>query len=65
MNVLEMAPGDAISILNADVEVDFAAPVGYVEPQRSPQPETKSPRPMHIVEVRYLLFVAKEVSAGL
>lgn len=41
MKVLELAPGNAISIINADVEVDFAPPVGYVEPQRpAPKPAT-------------------------
>lgn len=39
MKVLELAPGNAISIINADVEVDFAPPVGYVEPQR-PAPKS-------------------------
>jgi hypothetical protein len=37
MKVLDIKPltaSNAVSILNADVEVDFAAPVGYVEPER-------------------------------
>jgi ubiquitin fusion degradation protein 1 len=41
MKVLDIKPctqSNAVSILNADVEVDFAAPVGYVEPER-PKPK--------------------------
>jgi len=41
MKVLDIKPQtsiNAVSILNADVEVDFAAPVGYVEPER-PKPK--------------------------
>lgn len=35
--VMEIKPeGAGISILNTDLEVDFAAPVGYVEPERKP-----------------------------
>ena len=33
--VMETSPGGAgISVLDTDLEVDFAAPVGYVEPER-------------------------------
>jgi ubiquitin fusion degradation protein 1 len=32
IDVLEVAPGDAISIIEADVNVDFAPPPDYVEP---------------------------------
>jgi ubiquitin fusion degradation protein 1 len=41
MKVLDIKPmssSNAVSILNADVEVDFAAPVGYIEPER-PKPK--------------------------
>jgi len=35
--VMEISPQAAgIDILNTDLEVDFAAPVGYVEPERKP-----------------------------
>jgi ubiquitin fusion degradation protein 1 len=30
-------PGPAISVLDTDLEVDFAAPLGYVEPERKPR----------------------------
>jgi ubiquitin fusion degradation protein 1 len=33
IDVLEVAPGNAISIIEADVNVDFAAPKDYVEPE--------------------------------
>lgn len=38
IDVLEVAPGDAISIIEADVNVEFAAPLDYVEPE--PEPPT-------------------------
>ena len=34
LNVLECKPADAVCIIDADVEVDFAAPLDYVEPVR-------------------------------
>jgi len=37
--VMETRPGgEGISVLNTDLEVDFAAPVGYVEPERPKPP---------------------------
>jgi ubiquitin fusion degradation protein 1 len=36
IDVLEVAPGDAISIIEADVNVEFAAPLDYVEPTPEP-----------------------------
>lgn len=39
MKVLDLKPTNAIggaSILNIDVRVDFAPPVGYVEPKYTP-----------------------------
>lgn len=39
MLVMETKPGgEGISILDTDLEVDFAAPVGYVEPERPKPP---------------------------
>ncbi|XP_046840487.1 ubiquitin recognition factor in ER-associated degradation protein 1-like [Xenia sp. Carnegie-2017] len=35
--VLEAKPGRAVSIIECDMQVEFAAPVGYVEPQRQPK----------------------------
>lgn len=34
IDVLEVAPGEAISIIETDVNVEFAAPKDYVEPER-------------------------------
>jgi len=34
--VLELQPADAVSIIECDMEVDFAPPVGYVEPKYTP-----------------------------
>jgi len=45
MKVLDIKPLssiNAVSIINADVEVDFAAPVGYVEPEK-PKPKNVEP----------------------
>jgi hypothetical protein len=41
MRVKETQPGKAISIVNADVIVDFEAPEGYVEPKYTPTPKTQ------------------------
>lgn len=30
-------PGPAISVIDTDLEVDFAAPLGYVEPEHKPR----------------------------
>lgn len=34
LRVLEIQPGPAVSIIECDLNVDFAAPVGYVEPEQ-------------------------------
>lgn len=39
--MLETRPGEAIRIIDCDLKVDFAPPVGYVEPER-PQKSTKN-----------------------
>jgi ubiquitin fusion degradation protein 1 len=46
IDVLEVAPGDAISIIEADVNVEFAAPPDYVEPTpaAAPSPATGTAR---------------------
>jgi ubiquitin fusion degradation protein 1 len=36
--VLETTPGDAVSIIECDMKVDFAAPVGYVDPPPPSEP---------------------------
>lgn len=40
--ILETRPGDAVSIIECDMDVDFAAPVGYEEPVRPNKPSTSS-----------------------
>jgi len=35
LNVLETKPGKAVSIIETDMNVDFAPPVGYQEPERA------------------------------
>ncbi|XP_071448125.1 ubiquitin recognition factor in ER-associated degradation protein 1-like [Hetaerina americana] len=35
--VLETKPGNAVSIIECDMNVDFAPPVGYQEPERTPR----------------------------
>lgn len=39
--VLETKPGPAVSIIECDMNVDFAPPVGYVEPTSEPKKEEK------------------------
>ena len=36
LRVLETKPGNAVSIIECDMNVEFAAPVGYTEPQLPP-----------------------------
>ncbi|GFS15275.1 ubiquitin fusion degradation protein 1 homolog [Elysia marginata] len=37
--VLESKPGKAVSIIECDMSVDFAQPIGYKEPERVPRKE--------------------------
>lgn len=36
LRVLELKPAEAVTIIECDMEVDFAPPVGYVEPKYTP-----------------------------
>lgn len=40
--VLETRPGNAVSIIECDINLEFAAPVGYQEPERPDVPESIS-----------------------
>jgi ubiquitin fusion degradation protein 1 len=42
--VMEVKPSDAVSIIECDMNVDFAPPVGYKEPQR--EESKKAPEPV-------------------
>jgi len=42
LQIVETKPSDAINIIECDMNVDFEAPVGYVEPER-PAPPTEEP----------------------
>lgn len=42
IDVLEVAPGEAISIIEADVNVDFAPPPDYVDPSKPAEPEASA-----------------------
>lgn len=54
LRVLELKPEDAVTIIECDMEVDFAPPVGYVEPKFTPSasqniagtPKTSNPLSM-------------------
>lgn len=39
LNVLETKPGNAVSIIECDMNVEFATPIGYKEPERNEQYE--------------------------
>ena len=39
MSVLETKPADAVSVIECDLNVDFAPPVGYKEPEFNKKPE--------------------------
>jgi len=49
-NVLEVRPGNAVSILETDINVDFAPPVDYVEPVYE-KPKKEPPKPVLEPEV--------------
>jgi ubiquitin fusion degradation protein 1 len=38
---LETRPGDAVSIIECDMDVDFAPPVGYQEPDYKAQAQAE------------------------
>uniref|UniRef100_A0A7S2RPA4 Uncharacterized protein n=1 Tax=Mucochytrium quahogii TaxID=96639 RepID=A0A7S2RPA4_9STRA len=45
LNVKEVKPQEACSIVEADVKVDFEAPMGYKEPERIPKAPATPPTP--------------------
>lgn len=49
-NVLEVRPGNAVSIVETDMNVDFAPPVDYVEPVYE-KPKKEPPKPVLEPEV--------------
>ncbi|ORZ32091.1 ubiquitin fusion degradation protein UFD1-domain-containing protein, partial [Catenaria anguillulae PL171] len=40
IEIQELKPANAVNLLDTDLEVDFAPPVGYVEPERKPTPSS-------------------------
>ena len=59
--IMEITPeGPGISVLDTDLEVDFATPVGYVEPQRAP----KAPIPTMADKLKIDLGGTTSASAG-
>jgi ubiquitin fusion degradation protein 1 len=51
--VLETKPGRAVSIIECDMNVDFAAPVGYKEPESSSSKSSQHDEPMFDAEESY------------
>lgn len=45
-------PGPAISVINTDLEVDFAAPLGYVEPERKPAAAAPSMKDRYVIDTK-------------
>jgi len=43
IEIVETKPSDAISIIEADIEVDFAPPKDYVEPEKPPAATSSQP----------------------
>lgn len=58
MCVLETKPGSAVSIIECDMNVEFAAPVGYKEPQRpvAKKEETMDPVDMMPDPIGFIAF---------
>lgn len=53
LRVLETKPTDAVCIIECDMNVEFAPPVGYVEPER-PRPKEQEPENMQVDESEYI-----------
>uniref|UniRef100_A0A7S3A7D3 Uncharacterized protein n=3 Tax=Rhodosorus marinus TaxID=101924 RepID=A0A7S3A7D3_9RHOD len=49
IDVLDVKPGTAVSIIETDVNVDFAPPPGYKEPIAPPKQEGSSSRPGQVI----------------
>lgn len=49
LSVLETKPGDAVTIIECDMNVEFAAPIGYKEPERHKQEEDMSVDPADLM----------------
>ncbi|KAM0792358.1 hypothetical protein ACM66B_005038 [Microbotryomycetes sp. NB124-2] len=43
-------PGPAISVIDTDIEVDFAAPLGYVEPERKPAAAAPTMKDRYVID---------------
>ncbi|KAK4058800.1 ubiquitin fusion degradation protein [Microbotryomycetes sp. JL221] len=43
-------PGPAISVIDTDIEVDFAAPLGYVEPERKPAQQAPTMKDRFVID---------------
>lgn len=60
LSVMETKPGNAVSIIECDMNVEFEAPVGYQEPQRPAakrEPDADEPMHEHHQHVDPLVFV--------
>lgn len=58
--ILETKPGNAVSIIECDMDVDFAPPVGYVEPTFN---KKTSQLPAEPVSFKYVyLFISNYLS---
>ncbi|XP_072038007.1 ubiquitin recognition factor in ER-associated degradation protein 1-like isoform X2 [Amphiura filiformis] len=53
LQVLETKPSDAVCIIECDMNVEFAPPVGYVEPGR-PRPQEQEPESMQVDDAEYI-----------
>ena len=59
------SPIQAISIIECDLNVDFAPPVGYVPPERQPAPEeVMEEAPMIVDEDAFTAFKGRERNTG-
>jgi len=57
LRILETQPGRAVSIIECDMDVDFAPPVGYVEPERtSSQSRVEDETPHGVSDNTFVAF---------
>uniref|UniRef100_A0A0A9WLL6 Ubiquitin fusion degradation protein 1 homolog n=1 Tax=Lygus hesperus TaxID=30085 RepID=A0A0A9WLL6_LYGHE len=56
LSVLETRPSEAVLIIECDMNVEFTAPVGYVEPQQDPNPRKSKEAEEEQVSLGFVAF---------
>ncbi|XP_014250444.1 ubiquitin recognition factor in ER-associated degradation protein 1-like isoform X2 [Cimex lectularius] len=56
LSVLETQPGNAVSIIECDMNVEFAAPVGYQEPESSKEVSQQESENLMVDQTGFVMF---------